>query len=256
MNALRVLIIEDEPLARKHLIRKLSEVVPDWKIVGEAESVVQAIEALQDKEIDLILSDIQLSDGLSFEAFEKIKPKVPIVFTTAYNQYALKAFQSAGIAYLLKPISSSDLKKCISSLQLLGQKFSDVSDTVHTELLQKLMNQMKPVSKRLLIKTGEKYYPVDIDDIMYFEYDQITFAYDSQGKKHPVEESLNQIQEKLPHAQWFRINRQQLVSLTYVKVAHQYLGGRLKLELKNKTTTELLVSREKVSDFRVWLSGF
>lgn len=251
---MKYLIIEDEPYAAKHLQRKVSQLRPTWQLESILTNIDSSIDYLRthDKP-DLIFSDIQLSDGLSFEIFKEVSQYIPIVFTTAYSEYALDAFRHMGIAYLLKPIDSSELEKEIKKLETISQK--EASNSQLLEALKKLQPSETPKWKeRLLIKKGEKFYALECKHITMILSDDISWALDKDDRKHPLDMSLSNAEELLHPNDFFRINRGIILHRNVIIQAHSYFSGRLKLETTLKNQDELIVARDRVNSFKEWLA--
>lgn len=251
---MRVLIIEDEAYAAKNLLRKINQLRPDWEIMEVCGSVQQSLERLQTPPLpELIFSDIELSDGLSFSIFQEIGLIVPIIFTTAYSKYALEAFQHAGMAYLLKPIDSDELAQQLIKVEQL-RTTTGAPDVL--EQLTNILNQQRSnYRERLLVKKGEKLYPLACNEVALFYTDELSWALDLQGKKHPLDQSLQVLEELLDPTQFFRINRGAIVQRKAVIHASQYFNGRLKLQIEAPFSDPLIVSRERTKAFKRWLEA-
>lgn len=196
--------------------------------------------------------DIQLADGISFDIFEQVKVTSPIIFTTAFDQYTLKAFKVNSIDYLLKPIDETELQQ---SLQKHQQLYSKTGDNFSDKLVKMLqdINAVK-YKERLLIKRGQQLSYLKTDNTAYCYADgKLCYAVDFEAKKYLLESNLSELEEQLQPANFFRINRHLLVNIEAVKKVHTWLGGRLKLEILPTTTAETVVSRERVNGFKEWL---
>lgn len=196
--------------------------------------------------------DIQLADGISFDIFEKVKVTSPVIFTTAFDQYTLKAFKLNSIDYLLKPIDETELQQ---SLQKHQQLYSKTGDNFSDKLVKMLqdINAVK-YKERLLIKRGQQLSYLKTDNTAYCYADgKLCYAVDFEAKKYLLESNLSELEEQLQPANFFRINRHLLVNIEAVKKVHTWLGGRLKLEILPTTTAETVVSRERVNGFKEWL---
>ena len=197
--------------------------------------------------------DIQLADGISFDIFEKVKVTSPVIFTTAFDQYTLKAFKLNSIDYLLKPIDETELQQ---SLQKHQQLYSKTGDNFSDKLVKMLqdINAVK-YKERLLIKRGQQQLSyLKTDNTAYCYADgKLCYAVDFEAKKYLLESNLSELEEQLQPANFFRINRHLLVNIEAVKKVHTWLGGSLKLEILPTTTAETVVSRERVNGFKEWL---
>jgi DNA-binding LytR/AlgR family response regulator len=252
---MRVLIIEDEAPAAKRLIKLLEAIIPEMELVERLDSVERSISFLEkNPALDLIFMDIQLADGLSFDILSAIKIQTPIIFTTAFDQYTLKAFKVNSIDYLLKPIDEKELAEAIQkykNLHASAQSSPDISDKV----LQMISDLQKTKFKeRLLIKRGQQLNSLKTDLIAYcFADGKLCWAVDKQHQKHLLEQNLSQLEAQLDPARFFRINRNLLVHIDAIQKVHIWLGGRLKLEFSAPPPTETIVSRERVNEFKEWL---
>jgi DNA-binding LytR/AlgR family response regulator len=250
---MKVIIIEDEIPAAKRLAKLLLSYNEEIEIVHTADSVEMSVRYLTSAlHIDLIFMDIQLADGLSFDIFEKVKIITPVIFTTAFDQYTLKAFKVNSIDYLLKPIDEKDLHKSLEKYQLLYSK----ATTNFSDKILKLMQDMNAVKykERLLIKRGQQLSYLKTESAAYcFADGKLCYAVDFNGTKYLLENNLSQLEEQLQPDHFYRINRHLLVNIEAVKKVHTWLGGRLKVEVCPATTAETIVSRERVNGFKEWL---
>ena len=252
---MRVLIIEDEAPAAKRLIKLLEAIIPEMELIERLDSVERSISFLEkNPALDLIFMDIQLADGLSFDILNAIKIQTPIIFTTAFDQYTLKAFKVNSIDYLLKPIDEKELTEAIQKYKTLHtslQPSPDISDKV----LQMIADLQKTKFKeRLLIKRGQQLNSLKTDLIAYcFADGKLCYAVDRQHQKHLLEQNLSQLEAQLDPAKFFRINRNLLVHIDSIQKVHTWLGGRLKLEFSTPVNIETIVSRERVNEFKEWL---
>lgn len=254
---MRVIIVEDEELAAERLADLIQEVNPDVEIVGMFDCIEETVEFLETKPtLDLGFFDIQLADGLSFNIFKQVKVNFPIVFTTAYDQYALKAFEVNSIDYLLKPIEPNLLERAFEKYKnLKGQQ----KPTISVEILQQtlaLMNKPK-YKNRFLVKTGSHLNAFDTNDILYFwSADKMTWIRLKSGKKYVIDYTLEQIESLIDPDNFFRVNRKYFIQLKAIEKATVYSNSRLKLHLLNlKNSEEVIVSREKVQKFKLWFAG-
>lgn len=250
---MRVLIIEDEPLAASRLKTLLNQHDPAMQIVDVLDSISASIKWLKTNDPpQLIFMDIQLADGLSFEIFEKAIVKAPVIFTTAYDEYALKAFKVNSIDYILKPIDEKDLKQAMHKFQTLivpvdaQQALDRISTTV-----QMLTKKYK---ERFVIKVGEHLKFISTEDILYFySEEKITFCLTSDNRKHILDFTIEQLEQLVDPSIFFRINRQYFVSIGSIADVISHTNSRLKLLLKNSSDKNVIVARERVQDFKSWL---
>ncbi len=255
---MKILIIEDEELAVKKIRKLLSAVEPGAEVVGEADSIAASVEWLQTHPSpDLILMDIELADGQSFEIFNLIQVKSPVIFTTSYDEYALKAFKVNSIDYLLKPVQKEDLEAALRKFNTLKKDSSVSSSGINMETLVKELQQKlqpKEYRKRFLVKNAQKLVSVEVDDIAYFYSDgRLNFFKTLDNKKFVVDYTMDELEDMLDPEKYFRISRSFYVSIGCIDKIDDYFGNRLILQLKPAVDKEALVSREKVTDFKKWM---
>lgn len=248
---MNVIIIEDEPLASEHLANMLRKIDPSIRIIAFLESVRMSNEAFQKGlNPDLIFMDIHLSDGLSFELFQSRNIQTPIIFTTAYDEYAIQAFKTNSIDYLLKPINSAELQQAL-------QKFSrlqGLQKTIPDELISLYLNRAATYKTRFLVKSGETISHVNCDAITcFFSEDKHTLLLSNQAKKYVVDYTLDSLEGMLDPALFFRINRKLICSIGGIRKVHSYFNSRLKINLDGIEGDDLIVSRERVAAFKQWL---
>lgn len=251
---MNVLIIEDEKPAARHLKRRLEKVDPSIVVLNVIESIDDAVAWLETNPApQLIFLDIQLADGLSFSLFERTKVESPIIFTTAFDEYALKAFQVKSIDYLLKPIEESDLRRALNKFGELSPQQIPISD------LERLIRQEPKTNdfrRRFLIKAGEEFRYVQVDDIQYFQVaNGLIQIKHSEGKSYLTDLNLEEVHAMLDPKYFFRVNRQQIVRIDAIQKMHSYFNGRLKLELDASTQEEFIVARDRVKEFRNWVDS-
>ena len=258
---MKILIVEDEDLAVKKIQKTLSAVDSDVVITGITDSIKSTVEWLQQHpQPDLILMDIELADGQSFEIFNLVDVKSPVVFTTSYDEYALKAFKVNSIDYLLKPVQKDELQAALNKYKKMKDSYAaqpadkkDVSlDSLVKELQRKL--QPKEFRKRFLVKHTQKLVSIEIDEIAYFFSDgRLNFFKTSDNRKFVVDYTMDELEEMLDPEQYFRVSRSFYVSVDCIEKIDDYFGNRLILQLKPAVDKEALVSREKVTDFKKWM---
>ena len=251
---MRILIVEDEELAVKKLLKTLAATGVAADIVGTTDSIKSSVQWLQENPApDLILMDIELADGQSFEIFNLTQVKSPVIFTTSYDEYALKAFKVNSVDYLLKPVQSDELQAALNKFTQLKNSKQDISiESLVKELQQKL--QTKEYRKRFLVKHAQKLVSIDVEDIAYFYSDgRLNFFKTTDNRKFVVDYTMDEMEEMLNPEKYFRISRSFYVSIDSVDKIDEYFGNRLILGLKPVLDKEALVSREKVSEFKKWL---
>ena len=245
-------IIEDEKLAAQRLESMLSKIQPNIKIWGVMGSIEEAVDFFQKGiKIDLVFLDIHLSDGSSFNIFDKVEIEAPIIFTTAYDQYALKAFKVNSIDYLLKPISEGDLRSALNKLMSIAQK----SDSADIDKLISTIRDQKPTYKqRFLVSYGSQIKSIQVKDAAYFYAEnKMIFLASRQGQKYITDETMDRLENSLDPTEFFRVNRSFIIGIHAIKQMHTYSRSRIKIELLPKCEKECVVSTEKCADFKVWL---
>ncbi|HMI77319.1 MAG TPA: LytTR family DNA-binding domain-containing protein, partial [Ferruginibacter sp.] len=227
----------------------------DSTVVGITDSIKSSVEWLkQNPAPDLILMDIELADGQSFAIFNLTEVKSPVIFTTSYDEYALKAFQVNSIDYLLKPVQKEDLEDALKKFHALKSQHTMGfnMDSLVKELQQKL--QPREYRKRFLVKNGQKLLSVEIKDIAYFYSEgRLNFFKTNDNKKFIIDYTMDDLEELLDPEEYFRISRSFFVSIASIDKIDDYFGNRLILNLKPAVDKEALVSREKVADFKKWM---
>jgi two-component system, LytTR family, response regulator LytT len=252
---MKILIVEDEDLAVKKLQKTLTAVDESAEVVGTTDSIQSSVEWLRTHEApDLILMDIELCDGQSFEIFNLAEVRSPVIFTTSYDEYALKAFKVNSVDYLLKPIQREELQAALTKFKSLnGQKAADNSLDVLVKELQKKL-QPKDYRKRFLVKLGQKLVSIEVDEIAYFYSDgRLNFFKTNDGRKFVVDYTMDELGDMLDPENFYRISRSFYVSISSVDKIDDYFGNRLILGLKPPVDKDALVSREKVTEFKKWL---
>jgi len=251
---MKVLIIEDERPAAKRLTKMVKTSRPNCEIIDTLDTVEGAVDWLNNHhKPDLIFMDVQLADGISFEIFGQTEVNAPIIFTTAYDEYALQAFKVNSLDYLLKPIDPEELNKALGQYDKYALQGGQSMDTnVITHLLNTLTK--KEYKERFLVKIGQQLTYLKVCDIAYFySEDGLIFACQQNGKRHNLDYTLDQLADLLNPNDFFRINRKIITHLPSIKKIHTYFNSRLKLELAPNTELETIVSRDRVSDFKKWL---
>lgn len=248
---MKVLIIEDEKPAVSKLMRLLNQLDTDIEVIDTLPSVEGALNWLQhNPEPELIFLDVQLEDGTCFDIFESKKITAPVIFTTAYDQYALKAFKLNSIDYLLKPIDRNELKKAVEKFKTLHLQ------TNGFQHLETVLHQL-PIKRkeRFLIKIGDHYKSILTSNIdCFFINERCTFIHTENGRTYGIDYSLEKVEELVDPNQFFRVNRNYIVNFTSITDIISYSSSRLKVKIKGLDDTEsILVSRERVGDFKRWM---
>ncbi len=253
---MKVLIVEDEPFAQNELKRLLAKTRFNVEVLDCTDSVEDTVRWLNNNPSpDLIFLDIQLSDGLSFEIFKQTRVSAPIIFTTAFDEYAIRAFKLNSIDYLLKPIKQDELEEAIEKLEALKKQFSKGQTGLDTEQIEKLLNFKKPEYKsRFIAKIGDQIKYIDIKDVAYFyAEDNEVFLITISKNRYIIEFTLDQLEKLLDPLQFYRVNRSYIVFINSITKINKYFNSRLHLELTPDTTDEVLISRVKVPEFLKWM---
>lgn len=254
---MRVLILEDEAPAADRLQRLLESIEPDTKVISVLETVEEGIEFLKGNgKIDIIISDVELADGLCFDVFGSTSTKIPVIFTTAYNQYAIRAFEANAIDYLLKPVKEPELAKALNRAK---ERMNFEREDLDYEKLAEAIEKRKEVqNKRYLVRYGQKMFVVDPNEAAYFYSEQkSTFMVNRAGKSFPLDESLSQVESDLTSDDFFRINRNFIVHLSCIQEMITFGKARIKLKVKPPFADDeaLMVAADRTPDFRKWLKG-
>ncbi len=251
---MKVLIVEDEPLSAERLEEMIKQVMPLCQIIGKTQSVKETVKWLMTNQADLIFLDIQLSDGLSFSIFEQVTISTPVIFTTAYDQYAIKAFHLNSISYLLKPIRKKELEAALEKYRSMKSVFApDIEG-----LLQTLQRKEPGYKKRFLIQVGEKIKKVEVSEVScFYAMDRYVFLRTFDNHSYPVEFTLDQLGELLDPSRFFRINRKYIVNMDAIKQMTAWSRSRVKLQLTPPPDDDMetIVSIERAADFKKWLDG-
>lgn len=252
---MKVLIVEDEPPAARHLVRLLRRYDAAIQVLAITSSVEETVQWLRsNRRPDLIFLDIHLADTLSFNIFEQVEVEAPVIFTTAYDQYALKAFKVNSIDYLLKPIDLDELKQAFEKLRALSsQTFAPAVSAEQIRAAWQMLS--RPYKSRFMVKVGDHLKPVPADDIQcFYSRHKMTYLYTSGGRSYPTEYSLTEIEDLVDPMEFFRVSRQYIVRAAAIVDVVAYGASRLKVKLAGfKTEEEIVVSRERVADFKEWL---
>lgn len=251
MSITNVLIIEDEKLNADRLKRLLKEIKPSIQILDVLDNITDSVNWFQNNESpDLVMMDIRLSDGLSFEILESVKIDCPIIFTTAFDEYAVRAFKFNSIDYLLKPVEKKELENALIKLDNL--KLQQVSQTPIQGLLDFIYP--KDFRTRFLLPYKDGYKTILVEDIQYFYSEfKLTHAKLKCGTVEIVPQTLEELEQQLNPKVFFRANRQYIVHIDAIKRLHNHFNGKLKVEIKQSEDVEILVSREKAQLLKNWL---
>src|SRR5690554_3105232 len=251
-----VIIIEDEIPSLQRLKRQLHNISPQISVVAEVQSVEEGRTILPAHQPDVIISDIELGDGLSLDLFKEHPPQCPVIFATAYNQYAIESFKVNAIDYLLKPIGEDDLRKALSRIREREPMAAEIAID-YDALAEAIERRQRQKRKRFLIKIGTRFNTIDSEEIAFaYTENKINYLVNKAGKHFPVDQSLEQLENELDSGQFFRINRSLIIGLTAIESMHQYSKGRVRLKTIPPAPDDLLiVGTEKSPVFKRWLEG-
>lgn len=248
--ALKVLIVEDEPMAQANLSRTLQKYYPDLEIIGMTSSVSGTVEWLKEHSADVIFMDVELSDGDCFSIFRQINVDAKIVMTTAYDSYAVKAFEVNSVDYLLKPIEKEDLDRAVQRCR------NSAGVTDMSSLLSTLSGTQNEYRQKFMVRLNDKILPIPVNDISYFlSEDKVTWMFTSDGSKYVMDQSLDILSSQLSPSRFFRISRGCIIASSAVQSIIKLQGGRLKINAVPRSSQEILVSRSRSEDFLQWLEN-
>ncbi len=252
MRKLKIVIIEDESVAAQRLASLLHEIAPEISVTARLDSITAAVPWFMNNTADLIFADIQLADGLCFSIFEQVNVNIPVIFTTAYDQYTIKAFKLNSIAYLLKPISKSDLEESLEKYETLRSLFSIDID----RLLENMQGREPGYKKRFLITYGDRIRKVETSEIAWFHaLEKSVFMRTFQDQSFPVDFTLDRLETMLDPDKFFRINRRYLISMEAIVNMTLWSRSRILIELKPAAgKDEAVVSIDRAAEFRRWLN--
>ena len=249
---MKVLVVEDELMAQKSLTRMLSQNFPEMEVVGITDSVRGTVSWLKDSSnhADIIFMDVELSDGICFEIFRQTNVKAKVIMTTAYDSYALKAFEAGSVDYLLKPIDPQNLKRAVARCKMSG-------GNIDIEALARALDgksSKKDYKERYIIRFNDRIIPLQTTNIAYvYSEDKNNYLVTFDGQKYIIDSSLDVISEELDPDYFFRISRGCIVSIKAIGTIVKQMGGRLKLSATPEPSFEMTVSRSRVDDFMSWL---
>lgn len=253
---IKALIIEDEKLAAEHLINLINSSDFNIEVIGTLESISKAISWFRKNPApDLVFLDIQLSDGLSFEIFNQVNISCPVIFTTAYEEYAIKGFKLNSIDYLLKPISSEDLTIALKQYLSYSKNIKEKMDlSLKYRIDQMMMMVVHQYKTRFVVNAGVHIRSIEVERIVcFYSLEKASYLLDNHGKTYDVNYSLEQLEKLLDPAVFFRINRKYLVNINFIRDIIAFSASRLKLKIDRLDEDVLFVSRSKVKEFKNWL---
>ncbi|PUB33491.1 LytTR family two component transcriptional regulator [Elizabethkingia sp. YR214] len=249
---MKYLIVEDERFAYLEIKRMMVRLCPEYVLAGRIESVKETVSFLKNNSVDLILSDIHLADGDCFEIFEQVHVSAPIIFTTAYDEHAIRAFKLNSIDYLLKPIEEEHLAAALKKLQQQNTGKGVAFD--YKKIEDVLLGNHK--KNRFLVQIGDTYEHIHINEIAFFySEEKVVFLHTLSNRRYVVGYTLAEIETLLDQKLFFRVSRNCVANITSIKKISKYFNSRLKLIFEPNCPHEILVSRERVSDFLKWVDG-
>jgi two-component system, LytTR family, response regulator LytT len=254
---MRILIVEDETPTALDLKRTILEAAPDAEIPALLDSVQSTVAWLQTKPApDLAFFDIHLGDGLCFEIFESVKTTFPIIFCTAYEDYMLRAFQTNGIDYILKPFSNDSVQRALEKVKRMENFFQQKNDGY--ERVSALLNslQKSTAKQTFVVSHKDKIIPVSVQDIAFFYIEnEVTFLFTTDSRRFTMNHTMDELEKKVDSIQFFRANRQYLINRKSILEAQQYFARKLLIKTNPATKEPLIVSKSKSSEFVQWLEG-
>lgn len=253
---MKVLIVEDEILAQAELKRLLGKSTENIDVLDCLDSIEESVKWLKNNPApDLIFMDIQLSDGLSFEIFNKVRVTSPVIFTTAYDEYALQAFKVNSIDYLLKPIEQVDLQASLGKYEKLKEDFARKTSAFTPEQVEHLLNfRRKEYKSRFVSRIGGNLKHIQLEEVAYFyAEDKIVFLVTVKNEEFIIDYTLEQLEPLLDPKQFYRLNRRFIAKIDAINNVGKYFHGRLEVSLKPKTEDKVIVSRERTAKFKEWL---
>ncbi|MEM6378126.1 MAG: LytTR family DNA-binding domain-containing protein, partial [Bacteroidota bacterium] len=247
---IRALIVEDEGVAARRLEKLLKQL--DIQVIGQCDSNKTFEQFLNGQdEPDLYFLDIHLSDGIIFDLLQKRPLRAPIIFTTAYDQYAIKAFKQNSIDYLLKPVEVVDLRLAIDKFKQLHQQNPPIDIQTLSQLIQR---NTKTYRNRIMVKVGDHLRTINMAEVTHiYSAQKITFLHVADGRSYPIDRSVDKIMDELDPEQFHRISRSHLISINYITDVISYSSSRLKIKLRGVADQEIVVSRDRVKGFKAWL---
>lgn len=250
----KVLIIEDEELAAQKLVMLLMKINPELNIISILSSVRDSVDWLKINTADLIFLDINLSDDLSFKIFEKVQIETPIIFTTAYDEYAIKAFKQNSLDYLLKPIAIDELRASLEKYE----RYKNRNNTMSNKLQSLVANYVEHLEykKRILVNYGGRSKSISVDDVAYiYAYEKGVYLTSFDGTNYLTDETLDTLEQQLDGSKFHRINRKYLVNAQSITDIEKYSTRRLKVNVIPVPRMDIVVPAERISDFKKWLNS-
>jgi len=256
---MRVVVFEDERPAAQKLKKLLQKADSGIQIIETIDTVEKGIDWLNENQqnIDLLFMDVNLADGICFEIFKEVKVYKPVIFTTAFNQYALDAFSVNSIDYLLKPVSEDKLKGALQKFQSIKESFSPAEEGISISQINKLINKLdKTYKTRFMIKVGEHIRPFTTNQIaLFYSEGRNVCLVTEEGRQYVVDYKMEELEEKLDPEKFYRVSRSFIMNFDFISDVVVYSSSRLKIKPSVNFDREIIVSREKTGAFKTWLSG-
>lgn len=253
---MRVVVVEDELHSCRLICGMINKLRPNWEIIETFESVKSTVKWLKDNdEPDLYFMDIQLTDGISFSIFDKVEVKNHVIFTTAYNEYAIQAFKVNSIDYLLKPLKEEKLLVAIEKFEKVAkQRIETIDKPDYSSIIDAIKNNETKYRKRFLVAGSTSFFKIDVSDIAYFYAEnRTTFAVTFKGKEHILNQTLENLEEQLDPELFYRANRSHILNTESVRKIENYFGGKLIVRLVHPFDIAVTISRLKATAFKNWL---
>lgn len=255
---MNIAIIEDEKPAAEKLTKLIKTYDSSYCIFGPFSSISSSVEFLSNnmESIDLLFVDIQLTDGISFSIFEQINIQKPIIFTTAFNEYAIQAFKLNSIDYILKPYNLADIESAFVKYKSLKSSFSDTNQSFDIKALQEMVSQKPNYKTRFMVRKGDKIKAIETKQIkLFYADDRDVYLLNDENRRYSVNLNLEEVNKLLDPETFFRVNRTFIVQFNAISEIIAYSNSRLKLDVGFKTDKDIIVSRDKVAEFKKWIEG-
>lgn len=252
---MKAVIVEDERAAVRNLTALLMDVTPEMEVIAVLDSISESVEWFKEhKSPDLVFMDIHLADGSAFEIFRHIEIACPVIFTTAYDEYALKAFKVNSVDYLLKPIGAEDVRNALKKLELFRTATGEPESGEDIQGLIRMLRRQESYKTHFLVpQKGDKLLPLSVESVYYFYINEgIVKAVTMEGKEYPVSHTLDEIADSLNPIRFFRVNRQYLIARKAIKDIDLWFNGRLSVNLIVPVPEKILISRVRVAEFKEW----
>ncbi|KXX70116.1 LytTR family DNA-binding domain-containing protein [Flammeovirga sp. SJP92] len=249
---MKILIIEDELPTANYLAKLIQQYNPAFEVIDILSSVEDSIDWFgSNEQPDLIFQDIALSDGNCFDIYKSVKVKSPLIFTTAFSEYALDSFKLNSIDYIVKPYDFDDIKRVLDKFALYGNLFMTASTSEMAELKE---TSEKKIKKRFLISIGEQFKTIQSSEIAFIRFDEgLTFLHLFDDKKYPIDKSISLLETQLDPSQFFRVNRKYIINVEAITKINTWFNSRLQVDTTPAPLEDLIVSRDRVKDFKDWL---